>query len=123
MTSDYETPPLPFAGHPDRTCPYCGFEEPNELLLRTNHAHESALAQRKGVCIAMDLTRNHVLHDIQQLLDARAQVATAQLQGRSTNTADRRLQQAQAALSRSVARARDVWTDPTWLTDALNQLG
>ena len=122
MTRDYETPPLPFAGDPDRTCPYCGYEEPNDLLLRNNHGHDSALTASQGICIAMDLTRNHVLHDLQQVLDARAVVATARLQGRSTKPADRSLQQAQGALNRSIARVRDVWPDPAWLTDALTPL-
>lgn len=29
-----ETPPLPFAGAPDRTCPHCGIEEPTEEQLQ-----------------------------------------------------------------------------------------
>ena len=122
MTSDYETPPLPFAGDPDRTCPYCGLEEPNDFLLRNNHAHDSAFATREGICVAMDLTRNHVLHDVQRVLDSRVEVATAQLHGKSTKVANRHLSQAEGILKRSVARARDAWPDPTWLTEALNRL-
>ena len=122
MTRDYETPPLPFTGDPDRTCPYCGFEEPNEHLLGNNHAPGSALAQSQGICSAMDLTRNHVFYDVQRVLDARAEAATMRLQGRSTQAAERSQHQAQTALTRSVARAREVWLDPAWLTDALTPL-
>lgn len=122
LTSDYETPPLPFAGDPDRTCPYCGYEEPYEFLLKNNHAHDSAFADRAGICIAMDLTRNHVVYDVQKVLDGRVEVATTRLQARPTKAADRNLSQAEATLKRSVARARDVWPDPAWLTDALTSL-
>ena len=123
MTRDYETPPLPFAGDPDRTCPYCGFEEPNDFLLRNNHAHDSAFATREGICVAMDLTRNHVFYDVQQVLNARTAVAAAELQGQPTKAADRHLRQAEARLTGTVARVREVWPDPTWLTEVLNQLG
>lgn len=119
MTQDYETPPLPFAGDPDRTCPYCGQEEPTTWLLENNHRPDSARAQPEGLCVAMELTRSHVHHHVQAVLDARANVATAQLHDQPAKRAQQQLAQTEKALSRSVARAREVWPDPTWVTNAL----
>lgn len=121
MTKYYETPPLPFAGAPNRTCPYCGFEEPNELLLTQNHAHDSELARREGICIAMDLTRNHVYYYVQRVLDARHEVATARLQGKPTKGADRKLKGDEDNLRRCVRRVHEVWPNPTWLREVLDQ--
>lgn len=112
MTSDYETPPLPFAGDPDRTCPYCGHEEPNDFLLTINHAPDSDLAAPAGICIAMELTRFHVMRDVQRVLDGRAEAPTAVLLGLTTETADRGLKQADAALKRSITRARECGSTP-----------
>lgn len=123
MTADYETPPLPFAGEPDRTCPWCGKEEPNELLLANNHGPDLGRALAEQECTAMDLTRRHVDHDVQAVLDARADVATHRLHGQPTQRAENQLQHAQARLNRSVARAREVWPDPSWVARALALLG
>ncbi len=123
MTNDFETPPLPWAGDPGRTCRHCGLEEPNEYLLQINHGNDSATAERDGICIAMGLTRTHVLNDIQRVLDSRSKIATLRLRGQPTKAADGGLNRAQTALKLSIARARDVWPDLTWLTEALDQMG
>lgn len=122
MTDHLGTPPLPWAGDPDRTCPHCGEEAPNELLLRTNHAQDGGLTGREGICLAMDLTRGHVLDAIQQVLDARAEVASRQLQARPVRAAERALVRAEGTLRRSVAHAREVWPDPGWLIEVLTPL-
>lgn len=67
----------------------------------------------------MDLTRRHVHHDVQAVLDARVDVATHRLHGQPTQRAEKQLQQAQLRLNRSVARAREVWPDPSWVVLAL----
>ncbi len=114
-----ETPPLPFFGDPERTCPYCGREEPNEFLLANNHAHESTRAKRSGSCVAMDLTRNHLLHDLQQLRGARARLADTKGDEKAGEAANR-VFAAEAALRRSVAHASAVWPDVAWITEALH---
>ena len=124
MVKDYETPPLPWAGDPARTCPFCGLEEATGQLLETNHAHKSVIAERMGVCLAMDRTRVQVLRDAQCVLDARVALATARLIGGSAELAiaDRDLKETEAALQRGVGRVREVWPDPQWLPGVLAQL-
>lgn len=123
MTADYETPPLPFTGDPARTCCWCGHEEPNEFLLANNHGPDSGRAVAIQACTAMDLTQSHVQHDVQAVLDARVDVESRRLHGQPTTGADRHLQDAQSALSRSVARARAVWLDPARVTSTVALLG
>lgn len=66
----------------------------------------------------MDLTRNHVVHDVRRLAEARVKAAQ-QIQGRARKAAVRKLEQVTAALNRSVARAREVRAAPTWLCTVL----
>ena len=94
---------LPFTGDPERTCPYCGSEEPNAWLLRNNHWVPSPFVECFGICIAMDLTRNHVRHDARQLAEAQ----------------EKDLDRCRISLARSVARAREVWPSTEWLPQVL----
>lgn len=50
-------------------CPWCGREEPNELLLWQNHwvgadRHGYDWATDRGRCAAQHFTRNHVAYDV-----------------------------------------------------------
>lgn len=50
-------------------CPWCGREEPNELLLWQNHwvgadSRGYDWAAANGKCCAQHLTRNHVAYDV-----------------------------------------------------------
>lgn len=109
---------LPFTGPAERTCPYCGAEEANAWLLSNNHWVPSQFVAERGICVAMDLTRNHVVHDVRRLAEARVEAAQ-QIQGRARKVAVRELEQATAALNRSVIRAREVWAASTWLSVVL----
>lgn len=88
---------LPFTGPAERTCPYCGEEEANAWLLSNNHWVPSQFVAERGICVAMDLTRNHVVHDVRRLAEARVEAAQ-QIQGRARKVAVRELEQATAAL-------------------------
>ena len=123
VVDDCVTPPLPWAGDPDRTCRHCGLEEPDEESLSQNHAPGSRAGQDEGICAAMDRSRQQVLDAVQRVLDRRVEVATAELQDRPTRAAVRRLAADEATLRRYVAQARAVWPDPTWLPGALAHLG
>lgn len=116
--TDPAVPMLPFTGPSDRTCPYCGAEEASDWLLSNNHGVPSDFATERGICVAMDLTRNHVVYDVRRLSEARAEAAQ-DLQGRARRVANRELEEASAALRRSITRAREVWCDPTWLPRVL----
>ena len=50
-------------------CPWCGGEEPSEWLLRNNHwvrlpGDDTGYdwCAERGMCLAMNLTQNHVTH-------------------------------------------------------------
>lgn len=118
-----ETPPLPWAGDPLRTCPHCGCEEPSEQLLETNHAPRKDSAEEEGVCEAMHQTRHHVLDAVQGVLDARSAIATAQLTGQSMRCPARKIATAEAALRAAVMAARNVWPDPVWLSAVMTNPG
>ena len=76
-----------------QTCPACGRTEPSGYLLRNNHGFDQdgrgpSIAPDGSECIAMYLTRNHVLW--------------AASRGRDDN---------RSHLPAMLARAREVWAD------------
>lgn len=58
-------------------CPWCRKVEPSESLLQTNHWPVSALSLEERACIAMNLTRNHLIYDLQEGRDPRMSEARA----------------------------------------------
>ena len=70
-------PTLPFTGDPALTCPWCGTEEPNRLLLDQNHwvrdldeaEYDWCAAHQE--CIAQNLRRNHVVYYRRKLAERR----------------------------------------------------
>ena len=111
---------LPFTGRPEATCPYCGADEGRASMLANNHGPDSARSKRTGMCMAMDLTRSHVIYDARQLVKARSAATDSSLKGRARKAAGRDLAQATTRLEVSIARAHEVWPNPTWLADTLH---
>ena len=97
------------------TCPWCGQTEVNEWLLGANHWVKPAghlgfdWCQAHGMCIAMELTRNHVLYAARLIADPTAidpEVGCCHRHRR----VDRDCLRDQ--LRRYLARARQVWPIP-----------
>jgi hypothetical protein len=104
-----------------RTCPWCGTVEATAWLLNNNHwvkpqGHTGYdWCEAHGMCIATDLTRNHVLYYARVLTDPSYQ------RGRCACYEHRAWQAdcARAALERCIARAEEVWPLPrrAWIEE------
>lgn len=109
----WETPRPPEPQGPF-TCPWCHFEEPTFWALQHNHWVNTPFTEIHGLCIAMDLTRNHVIYGARQVSTTDAK----------TSCSDHRRCPPGCALDgllAAVARARAVWPPERldWLPDAL----
>ncbi len=111
-----QPPPIPC---PPYICPFCGGEEATHWLLGNNHWHESVRSIDSGECIAMELTRNHVV--------SRARCVTTEggwikccYQHRTFNR-----DCAIDGLRRDIARARTAWPADrfTWVRTVLTSEG
>ena len=112
---------LPFTGEANRTCAYCGREEPNDFLRDNNHSDRFTGARMSGECMAMSLTRNHVFYDVDQVEQARWQLENAGHKQLVKRRGD--LTHAQVTLRRSLARVRQVWPDLAELNTNLAEHG
>ncbi len=96
-------------------CPWCGAVEPNAFLLQNNHWVETPRGSgfdwcnEHGLCIAMDLTRNHVLYYARRLTDPTyGGELCACSSARHKPSADC----ARDGLTRAIARIEEVWPLP-----------
>jgi hypothetical protein len=107
----FDSPPSPHAEDESvRICSCCGAEEVSGWLLRNNHGPADYRAG--GVCMAMNLTRNHVVYYGREVARIR------QVEPR-TKTVAAELARAEEGLADSIARVRTVWPDTSWLSDVL----
>lgn len=104
------------------TCPWCLHTEPNAFLLQNNHWVKTARGsdfdwcETHGLCIAMDLTRNHVLYYARRITDPSY---GGELCACSSSRHAPRVECARAGLERCLRRVRQVWPLPRqhWISE------
>lgn len=103
------------------TCPWCGQTEPNAFLLQNNHWVKTPRGsgfdwcREHGLCVAMDLTRNHVTYYVRMLTDPDYQRGHCACWKHRTWKPEC----ARAELRRCIARVEQVWPLPrrAWVED------
>ncbi len=102
-------------------CIWCRRPEANTYLLESNHWGRSYRVQTTGICIAQELTRNHVAYSVDQLGDGKVDRFGRPRDEVTLAQRDRYVEM----LERDIERATLLWShrdDIEWLDEARDVL-